>query len=94
MSINKIMEAVQIATGIKPTELIGLSRKRNIAYARHLFCKASRVSGYTLEFIGANILRDHSTVAASIKVAEDFIVLYPFFKKQYKSIMTEIGLPC
>jgi chromosomal replication initiation ATPase DnaA len=91
MSIDKIMSAVSNATGVPVDDIMSRSRKSEKVQARHLFCKASSASGFTSVHIGRYLNRDHSTVLASVIVANDYISIYPVFKNQYNTIMQEIA---
>lgn len=90
MSIDEIMLAASNATGIPVNEIMSKSRQAEKAQARHLFCKVSIESGYSLNAVGRYIGRDHSTVYSSVNVANNQIEIYPFYRKQYETIMKEL----
>ena len=75
MSLSNVMESVVEVTGVPPYQVIGKSRMKEIAMARHLFCYMARMhTNASLLAIGEFLSgRDHATVMNSVKVANDMI---------------------
>ena len=75
MSLSNVMESVVEVTGVPPYQVIGKSRMKEIAMARHLFCYMARLhTNASLLAIGEFLSgRDHATVMNSVKVSNDLI---------------------
>jgi chromosomal replication initiator protein len=75
VNLSNVMEAVVEVTGVPSYQVIGKSRMKEIAMARHLFCYMSRLhTNASLLAIGEFLSgRDHATVMNSVKVANDMI---------------------
>ena len=75
VNLSNVMEAVVEVTGVPSYQVIGKSRMKEIAMARHLFCYMSRMhTNASLLAIGEFLSgRDHATVMNSVKVANDMI---------------------
>jgi hypothetical protein len=69
------MEAVVEVTGVPSYQVIGKSRMKEIAMARHLFCYMARLhTNASLLAIGEFLSgRDHATVMNSVRVSNDMI---------------------
>jgi chromosomal replication initiation ATPase DnaA len=75
VNLSNVMEAVVEVTGVPSYQVIGKSRMKEIAMARHLFCYMARLhTNASLlaigEFLGG---RHHSTVIHSIRTANDML---------------------
>jgi chromosomal replication initiation ATPase DnaA len=75
VNLSNVMEAVVEVSGVPSYQVIGKSRMREIAMARHLFCYMARVhTNASLLAIGEFLSgRDHATVMNSVKVSNDMI---------------------
>jgi chromosomal replication initiation ATPase DnaA len=75
VNLSNVMEAVVEVTGVPSYQVIGKSRMKEIAMARHLFCYMARMHTNASqlaigEFLGG---RHHSTVIHSIRTANDML---------------------
>jgi len=69
-------------------QYLGKSRKRELVYARQLFCYVSRqVSNASLKTIGLFLDRDHTTVIHSSDTIIDLMPNYPYVKQDVVNIM-------
>ena len=75
VNLSNVMEAVVEVTGVPSHQVIGKSRMKEIAMARHLFCYMSRLhTNASLLAIGEFLSgRDHATVMNSVRVSNDMI---------------------
>jgi len=75
VNLSNVMEAVVEVSGVPSYQVIGKSRMREIAMARHLFCYMARLhTNASLLAIGEFLSgRDHATVMNSVKVSNDMI---------------------
>lgn len=75
VSLSNVLESVVEVSGVPPYQVIGKSRIREIAMARHLFCYMARLhTNASLLAIGEFLSgRDHATVMNSVKVSNDMI---------------------
>lgn len=63
------------------------SRKRHLVEARYIFCLLCRKHTiYTLDQIGIEINRDHSTIVHSEKMAKEFLQVDPEFKQKFNNL--------
>jgi len=82
ISLSNVLDSVVEITGVPSYQVIGKSRMKEIAMARHLFCYMARLhTNASLLAIGEFLSgRDHATVMNSVKVANDMIDTdYGFF---------------
>lgn len=72
-SFDRIVQAVADRYGLRPGDLAGKRRHREVAHARQLaLLLGRRLTGHSLEALGGMIGgRDHSTVLYSIRQAEE-----------------------
>jgi len=85
--LKDLEDAVSIVTGYNLGDLAAKSRNQEIANARHLFIyTADRVTQLSSNKIARLLMRDHSTIIHSIKVAESLLKTDPAFNKLYNSI--------
>jgi chromosomal replication initiation ATPase DnaA len=75
VNLSNVMEAVVEVTGVPSYQVIGKSRMKEIAMARHLFCYMARLhTNASLLAIGKFLSgRDHATVMNSVRVSNDMI---------------------
>ena len=75
VNLSNVLESVVEVSGVPPYQVIGKSRMKEIAMARHLFCYMARLhTNASLLAIGEFLSgRDHATVMNSVKVANDMI---------------------
>ena len=75
ISLSNVLESVVEVSGVPSYQVIGKSRMKEIAMARHLFCYMARMhTNASLLAIGEFLSgRDHATVMNSVKVANDMI---------------------
>jgi chromosomal replication initiation ATPase DnaA len=75
VNLSNVLESVVEVSGVPPYQIIGKSRMREIAMARHLFCYLARLhTNASLLAIGEFLSgRDHATVMNSVKVSNDMI---------------------
>jgi chromosomal replication initiation ATPase DnaA len=75
VTLSNVLESVVEVSGVPPYQVIGKSRMKEIAMARHLFCYLARLhTNASLLAIGEFLSnRDHTTVLNSVKVANDMI---------------------
>jgi chromosomal replication initiation ATPase DnaA len=75
VNLSNVMEAVVEVSGVPSYQVIGKSRMREIAMARHLFCYMARLhTNASLLAIGEFLSgRDHATVMNSVRVSNDMI---------------------
>ena len=75
ISLSNVLESVVEVSGVPAYQVIGKSRMKEIAMARHLFCYMARMhTNASLLAIGEFLSgRDHATVMNSVKVANDMI---------------------
>jgi chromosomal replication initiation ATPase DnaA len=75
ITLSNVLEEVVNVTGVADYQIIGKSRMKEIAMARHLFCYMARLhTNASLLAIGEFLSgRDHATVMNSVKVANDMI---------------------
>jgi len=75
VTLSNVLESVVEVSGVPPYQVIGKSRMKEIAMARHLFCYLARLhTNASLLAIGEFLSgRDHATVMNSVKVANDMI---------------------
>lgn len=59
---NLLLKSVCHATGVLLVEIQGDSRKREIVYARHIFCYMASEKGFFLKQIAGLINRHHTSV--------------------------------
>jgi chromosomal replication initiation ATPase DnaA len=75
VTLSNVLESVVEVSGVPPYQVIGKSRMKDIAMARHLFCYMARLhTNASLLAIGEFLSgRDHATVMNSVKVSNDMI---------------------
>ena len=75
VNLSNVMEAVVEVTGVPPYQVIGKSRMKEIAMARHLFCYLARLHTNASQFAIGEFLggRHHSTVIHSIGTSNDML---------------------
>jgi chromosomal replication initiation ATPase DnaA len=75
VNLSNVLESVVEVSGVPDYQVIGKSRMREIAMARHLFCYMARLhTNASLLAIGEFLSgRDHATVMNSVKVSNDMI---------------------
>jgi chromosomal replication initiation ATPase DnaA len=75
VNLSNVMESVVEVSGVPPYQVIGKSRMKEIAMARHLFCYMARLhTNASLLAIGEFLSgRDHATVMNSVRVSNDMI---------------------
>jgi chromosomal replication initiation ATPase DnaA len=75
VNLSNVLESVVEVSGVTDYQVIGKSRMREIAMARHLFCYMARLhTNASLLAIGEFLSgRDHATVLNSVKVSNDMI---------------------
>jgi chromosomal replication initiation ATPase DnaA len=75
VNLSNVLEAVVEISGVPPYQVIGKSRMKEIAMARHLFCYMARLHTNASQFAIGEFLggRHHSTVIHSIRTANDML---------------------
>jgi len=75
VNLSNVMEAVVEVTSVPSYHVIGKSRMKEIAMARHLFCYMARLhTNASLLAIGEFLSgRDHATIMNSVRVSNDMI---------------------
>jgi chromosomal replication initiation ATPase DnaA len=75
VNLSNVLEAVVEISGVPPYQVIGKSRMKEIAMARHLFCYLARLHTNASQFAIGEFLggRHHSTVIHSIRTANDML---------------------
>lgn len=69
--IRAIAEAVAAAHGLSVREMLGTSRRREVAWPRQDAMRLARTAGYSLPRIGRALGRDHSTVLYGVRRSEE-----------------------
>jgi chromosomal replication initiation ATPase DnaA len=89
VSISKLKDTIVDVCEIPWSEIIGLSRRRDVSLARHLFCYfAHTVLKMALSRIGTEINRDHTSVIVgrnnirNAKFTKDDWVMCKYFEIQ------------
>ena len=86
-SINSIVNSIVKETGIEFSKIQSRTRKRDILYARHLFCFFARKrTEMSYDAIGGIINRNHATVLHSVKLVEDLMT----YDRDFKEIVPKI----
>ena len=63
------------------------SRRRDLVEARHIYCKiAKKHTSFSLQKIGREIKRDHTSVLHSIKRADEFLSVDVDFSNKYHNL--------
>ena len=90
MELEEIKKLVSKFTKIPISKFEGRSKKKNICYARHLYCKLAIEEGYTLYKVGAEMgRRNNATVINSCKKVENEIELNNLYKKLKDEIYSD-----
>ena len=85
--ISSIVNAVVKSTGIEFSKIQSPTRKRQILYARHLFCYFTRkLTKLSLQEVGDIVNRKHETVMHAVKTVENLLS----YDKQFIKIVPEI----
>lgn len=91
VTVDKIFSAVEKKYGIKKSELIGKSRVKEVATARHTAIYLVRtITEMSLPNIGKLFNRDHSTVMSSIDSVEKKITSSQAFENEINDLEKEI----
>ena len=86
-AISSIVNSVVNVTGIEFIKIQSVTRKREILYARHLFCYFARKrTKLSLQEIGNILNRDHATVLHSVKTVKDLLT----YDREFIEIVPEI----
>lgn len=67
-SAKIVLECVLSASGLSRKRLLSHERTRDVFFARMVYAKIRRDAGVTIERIGKEINRDHSTVSRMIEL--------------------------
>ncbi|MBO7617332.1 MAG: hypothetical protein J6T22_09460 [Bacteroidales bacterium] len=67
-SARTVLECVLSVSGLSRKRLLSQERKREVFFARMAYAKIRRNAGVTVEQIGKEINRDHSTVSRMIEL--------------------------
>jgi len=84
-TLSNILFDVSIRTNVSIEAIKSHTRKREIAEARNIFCKAARVQGISFRKIGEYVGIKHSTVIHGCHNV-DFI---PSLQKKYRELYAE-----
>jgi len=85
--ISSIVNAVVKSTGIEFSKIQSHTRKRQILYARHLFCYFARKrTKLSLQEVGDIVNRKHETVIHAVKTVENLLS----YDKKFIKIVSEI----
>jgi chromosomal replication initiator protein len=86
-AISSIVNSVVNVTGIEFIKIQSVTRKREILYARHLFCYFARKrTKLSLQEIGNILNRDHATVLHSVRTVKDLLT----YDREFIEIVPEI----
>ena len=67
------------------------NRRRDLTYARAVYCRAGRDMGLSLSAIGKEINRDHSTVLHTLRNVYPFAEKEVYYKRLYEVLRAVIG---
>jgi len=91
VTVDKIFTAVYKKYNIKREEIVGNSRTKDIAAARHITVYLiKQITEMSLPNIGKIINRDHTTVISSIEVMEKKMAQNPIFRTEMEEMIKEI----
>jgi chromosomal replication initiator protein len=91
-SFDRIVQVVAERYGLRPGDLAGKRRHREVAQARQLaLLLGRRLTGHSLEALGGMIGgRDHSTVLYSIRQAEERVAAEPALQRDLAELTQRI----
>ena len=91
VTIEKILNEVARTYNVMPTDIRGKKRNANVSAARQMTMYIIReVTGMSMEAIGQEFQRDHSTVVYSIKTMEENIKRDQHLKEMCSDIMKNV----
>ena len=91
VTIDKIFTSVYKKYNVKREDIIGNSRVKDIAHARHITVYLIRqITEISQPNIGKIINRDHSTVNSSIEIIEKRMAKDPAFAAEIQEMIKEI----
>ena len=91
VTIDKIFAAIEKKYDVNKTELVGKSRVKEIANARHIAIYLIRtITEMSLPNIGKIFNRDHSTVLSSIETIEKKVMSSPALDMEINELIKEI----
>lgn len=77
----EIKQAITDVMGISFADVIGSCKELKYVYARKIFAKLARETGFTYQQIGKQIGRSHATIIYYLKTYEDDYKYTPEFRK-------------
>ena len=83
---NKLISIKRIIESEVGERIDTKNRRRDLTYARSVYCKVGRDMGYSLSAIGNVINRDHATVLHNLRVVFPFGQNENAYKKLYKTM--------
>jgi chromosomal replication initiator protein len=91
---DEILNIVADECGVKPSQILGRIREREIVNGRFMYCAILyRSFGYTLKGIGKIIGgRDHTTISHSIEAFKDRYRNEEDFKSRVDEIYNKLGI--
>ena len=91
VTIEKILNEVARTYNVMPSDIRGKKRNANVSAARQMTMYIIReVTGMSMEAIGQEFQRDHSTVVYSIKTMEENIKRDQHLKEMCSDIMKNV----
>ena len=91
VTIEKILNEVARTYNVMPADIRGNKRNANVSAARQMTMYIIReVTGMSMEAIGQEFQRDHSTVVYSIKTMEENIARDQHLKEMCSDIMKNV----
>ena len=91
VTIEKILNEVARTYNVMPSDIRGKKRNANVSAARQMTMYIIReVTGMSMEAIGQEFQRDHSTVVCSIKTMEENIKRDQHLKEMCSDIMKNV----
>lgn len=82
ITIDDIIYAVSKVRHLTISEIMSMSRKKELAESRHIICFISQFAGYSSLAIGKALRRDHATILHGRNVALNLMDVDENFKKQ------------
>jgi chromosomal replication initiator protein len=91
-SLDRILQVVSQRHGLRPSDLVGRRRTREVAHARQCaLWLARRLTGHSLIALGGMLDgRDHSTVLSAINLIEARRQVDPVFRRELEDLVQEI----
>ena len=91
VTIDKIFAAIEKKYDVNKTELVGKSRVKEIAHARHIAIYLIRtITEMSLPNIGKIFNRDHSTILSSVETVEKKTMSSSAFEMEINDLIKEI----